>query len=311
MKKLISIFLLFQFSVFLLKGQHPYFGSLNQQVLSLNPAFAGSNGQLRLQSYYSNVWPNFTITQNWYYVGADMLIAKQHGFGFNVYTYDMYKGAFRGSQASLSYAYHITVKNKIKIVPAFQASFFQFTQDFHKYPYPLFGSNYPYPTTYYISGKQTKYNFEGSGGVLIYQKNYHVGFSVLGFNQPDQGLLGVAKRPYTAILQGGYRFLIGAKGSVDTYGFFANQQNFNWEQFGVYFGYDNFKLHLATRLRDAVLGGFNYTYKGLRFGYNLILIISKLAGNIATTHDFYLSYIIKSKDKKELDEKGQIITLKD
>ena len=281
-----SLFIICIFFVGILNAQHPYYGSLNQQLLSTNPAFAGSNKQLRVQSDYGTFDSNLTHPSIWYYLAADILIKKHSGLGFSYTRNDFARELFIQDQWSISYAYHIIIKDKLKIVPSFQASFFQLTLDRTKLNFGENVNDIFITSNVWVWGNevipsQTKHNADFSAGLLMYKENFFAGASILSFTQPDQGLLGVSKRPLTQIYQVGYNFKLKSKWICDVYTFskfqyiYVNLQKTprNFVQIGGNFGYNKVKLHVAARIdensvHESLIAGLNYSSKGFTLGFN-------------------------------------------
>ena len=304
MKQVATLYLIILFSASFY-SQHPYFGSLNQQLLSTNPAFAGSSKNLRVQTYYQNLYPNLSGTYVSYYAGADKLFGKRNGVGLNVFTNDIEKGTLKQTQVNLSYAYHIIVKEKIKIVPAIQISYFQYNLDRSKLNFnsplitPWSGPNIP---------AQSKYNFDISAGFLAYEKNYYFGASVLTLTMPDEGLLGVSKRPMTQIFQAGYNLELNEKMIFSPYAFIKLHKGNDFTQAGAYLTCNKIKFHLAYRRSDdsyanSYIAGFNYNLRVLRIGYNTI-INNSAYGSLIYSHEIYFSVNLANKIKTE-EEKAK------
>jgi len=323
------IFILLVFFAFTIKAQHAYYSSLNQNLLSVNPAFAGTNNKLRTQVITGRTgWAKYGADNMSYYAGADFLAGKHSGLGLsfssNIYTNS---GAFRNTwavlkevQVDLSYALHLKINDKIKIVPAFQVSYFQITMNRTLISYEYFkndgriewgGSD--------IVPSQTKRNMDFSGGLLLYGKRYYVGISVLSITQPDEGLLGVSKRPLTQIYQGKYKFLNPEKFNVDAYGFIKLQEmvqlhkdqiyhktvSESFVQYGINLNYQMLSIHLAHRLNavsnyDAVVAGAAINLKGLKIGYNNRCNYGSHLGSVYF-NEFYLQYSF-GRNKKDEDE---------
>jgi type IX secretion system PorP/SprF family membrane protein len=251
-------------------AQHPYFASPDQQLLSLNPAFAGSNKQLRVQTIGNRDEYAYSTSQHStnYYMGADLLLGKRSGLGVSYHLSD-YFSTLNQMQWSLSYAYQITIKNKWRIVPAFQASFFRYRLDLSKLNFGDPDNLGFVPYAELEKYPRYKYNADFSLGILIYQKNYFVGASLLSFTKPDQGTMGVSKRPITQIYQSGCRFDLNRKMNISIYGVLKAQLGSADLQLGSYFDCYGFRVHFGTDfLNDKIVGGLSYGWRGLRLGYN-------------------------------------------
>ena len=163
--RILIVLVSFAFSI---KAQHAYYSSLNQNLLSVNPAFAGTNKQLRAQ-VISGVtgMPKYGYDRQSYYAGVDFLGKKYSGFGLS-FNYENYGLALERMQADFSYALHFTLKNRIKIVHAYQISFFQLKSDMRQ----IKTSNYDdlnFHTAFVWSEvvpSRSKYNADFSTGLL-------------------------------------------------------------------------------------------------------------------------------------------------
>ncbi len=306
MPKHIFIMVCFFMSISL-NAQHPYYGSLNQQLLSTNPAFAGSNKQLRVQTIGGTLdFQKYGYYKTGYYFGADGLAGKHSGLGLSAH-YEQNGPAYSNTQVDLSYAYHINIGEKTKLVPAFQVSFFQVAMNANYVNYNEIWGNaiieFPYVPP---SGILRRNNLDFSGGLMFYRERFFAGASVLSFNQPDEGLLGVSKRPLTQVYQLGYRMPVNPLSSLDFYAFFKTQKTREtFLQYGLYYNIKFISFHLANRLNDisntnAVVMGLNFNYSGFKIGYNCNWNYSKHSGN----YFFNEVYLSMNFGAKKTDDPG-------
>ncbi len=301
------IIIFFSILTFSIKAQQAYYSSLNQNLLSINPAFAGTNDKLRVQAIIGNTGaPKYGYNNQSYYAGADFLAGKHNGFGLSFST-NVYGKALKQTQVDFSYALHSNITDKIKLVSAFQASYFQISVNRDYY-------NYAFPGQFIQSGGrdvvyQTKRNGDFSSGLLLYGKRFYAGASFLSLIQPDEGVLGVSKRPLTQIYQGKYRFGDFEKLNVDAYAFVKLQvigkqaaySNFeNFVQYGVYLNYKMISLHIAHRINDpmqydAFISGVALNFKNFKLGYNnRYNYETQLSGYFF--NEFYLAYCFGKKN---------------
>ncbi len=323
MRQRVVIILLSLFS-FSIKAQHAYFSSLNQNLLSVNPAFAGTNKQLRTQIIIGNTgMPKYGYNKESYYAGVDFLGKKYSGFGLS-FSNDNFGPVLRRTQIDFSYALHFTIKKKIKIVHAYQVSYFEYRLDRTKLN---FGYSYQNPSDAFMAFSQSaeivpsqvKRNVDFSTGLLVYGKRFYAGISVLSITQPDEGLLGVSKRPLTQIYQGKYKFLNPDRFNIDLYGFGKLQEivqlhkdqiyhktvSESFVQYGTYLNYKWLSMHLAHRLNavsdyDAFVAGAGVDLKGLRIGYNTKCNYASHLSNYFF-NEFYLQYSF-GRNKKEKED---------
>lgn len=311
---------------FSIKAQHAYFSSLNQNLLSVNPAFAGTNDKLRTQIITGSTGDSkFGYRPQSYYAGADFLCGKRSGLGLsfnsNIYSNSLNNTqvGYRELQVDFSYGLHLKVNDKLKLIPAIQISYFQNTLN-RRYVHAEYlrtGRIEQWGTeTVYILNKR---NLDFSAALLLYGKRFYAGASILSFTQPDEGLLGVSKRPITQIYHGKYKLLDPEKFNIDCYGLIKLQENFwynkagfntkntgeNFIQYGTYLNYKVLSIHLAHQLNeisnyDAFISGVSLNVKGFRVGYN-----NKCNyGNRVSTYffnEFYLLYAF-GRNKKDDEE---------
>jgi type IX secretion system PorP/SprF family membrane protein len=321
------IFIVLVSFAFTIKAQHSYYSSLNQNLLSVNPAFAGTNKQLRAQAIIGSTGtPKYGYNKQSYYAGVDFLAGKRSGLGLS-FSSGTYGKAQKEIQADFSYALHLNIGENLKLAPAFQISYFQITLNRNYVPVsndirsivPEFSD----PTL--IS---TKRNMDFSSGLLLYGRRFYVSASVLSFTQPDEGVMGVSKRPMTQIYQGKYKFLDPEKFNIDVYGFIKLQEivqmhkgqiyskvlGENFIQYGSYLNYKKISLHLANRLSsisdyNAIVTGVAVNAKGFRVGYNSRY---NYATHLSSYffNEFYLQYAfgrIKKDDNEAQDKSIKLI----
>jgi type IX secretion system PorP/SprF family membrane protein len=187
------IFILFFSSIcFISNAQDPIFSNSQQSLLYLNPSFAGSNGNVRFQSIFSNQTLNSLSTYFTTYNGFDIYLKKiKGGLGLTYLKDYQANGALVTDRIDLTYAQHFSLLNKkLKITPSLQVTYLQKHLDKTK----IFYDYQPHPN--FISWTQneavpfqTKRNFDLSSGLIINYKHFYFGSSVFHINQPDEGLL--------------------------------------------------------------------------------------------------------------------------
>jgi type IX secretion system PorP/SprF family membrane protein len=305
------IFIVLISFAFSIKAQHAYYSSLNQNLLSVNPAFAGTNKQLRAQVIIGSTGtPKYGYNKQSYYAGADFLAGKRSGLGFS-FSSGTYGKAQKELQADFSYALHLNIGENLKIVPAVQVSYFQITVNRNYLPSSYLYTSGTIPEFPDVTAISTKRNMDFSSGLLLYGKRFYTSASVLSFTQPDEGVLGVSKRALTQIYYGKYKFLDPNAVNIDVYGFVKLQQAYgNFVQYGAYLNYKMISLHIAHRINDikdydALVSGIAINTKGLRIGYNNRY---NYATHLSSYffNEFYLQYAFgrNKKEDEETSDKG-------
>jgi type IX secretion system PorP/SprF family membrane protein len=296
MKKRLLCVLLLMMAV-ALKSQHPYFASPDQQLLSLNPAFAGSNKQLRVQTAWnSNSFSSSDLkNRRNFYTGADFLAGKNTGLGISFHK-SRVSWFLQDEQLSVSYSYQFTIKNKMRIVPGFQASYFRrkYIRSINENIIPddgIYSFSY---APYLVTPNQSKQNLDFSTGLLFYMKNFFISVSGMSITQPDEGLLGVRKRGFTQVYYAGYKFETCEKSNVSPYVLVKSQSwGDQFVQYGANLNCCVFSIHLANRLNDksptdAFISGISYKSHGLRLGYNFQCNYNRYVTNYFN-HEAFLS----------------------
>ncbi|MBK7666634.1 MAG: type IX secretion system membrane protein PorP/SprF [Sphingobacteriaceae bacterium] len=266
--------------------------------------------------------PRYGYDKQSYYAGVDFFGKKYSGFGLS-FSNDNFGPVLRRTQIDFSYALHFTIKNKIKIVHAYQISYFEYKYDRTKvgFGYNLNPSDAmsAFAQSSEIVPSQVKRNADFSSGLLVYGKRFYAGVTVLSITQPDEGLLGVSKRPLTQIYQGKFKFLNPDRFNVDVYGFikiqkavgfngngyYSNPIRENFIQYGTYLNYKLLSFHFAHRLNevsdfDAVVAGIAINKKGFRIGYNSKCNYATHLSNYFF-NELYLQYSF-GRNKKETED---------
>lgn len=300
MKKLSSIFFLcFSVNCF---SQDPLFTNTNQSLVYLNPSFAGTNGLVRNQFLYRNQWPNLSGNYVTFYNGLDIYLKPMRGGLAFTYSHDdQARGLLKTDAFNLSYSQHFNLcDKKLKIIPSFQAGYFIKQLDRTKLnfgdvidPRQSFVWDTVVPST-------QKSNFDFGSGLLINYNHFYFGASVFHFNQPDEGLLGVSKKPFRLNIHGSYNLLIGEKTIIQFFTLYQQQQKF----YALHFAlnavlFNSLIVGAGYRSADAVnLNiGYRHNYFTLQCGYDVT--ISKLTGNTAGSWEISASFNLRKKDLRK------------
>jgi hypothetical protein len=114
--------------------------------------------------------------------------------------------------------------------------------------------------------------------------------------RPTISFLGADSKPIHVIGQFGFRKEISEKAAYKFYALLKleNPRN-NILQYGVYFNYKYYNLHVAHRFRDGFVLGFCYYKNGFKFGYNNLYHYRAIDPG-KFLHEFYISSRIKIFD---------------
>jgi type IX secretion system PorP/SprF family membrane protein len=300
-----TLFIFLIVFVFNTKAQDPLFANTQQSLLYLNPSFAGSNGFIRNQFAFRNQWPNLSGTLVTYLNSFDAYIKPiRGGLGLSVSVDDQDKGTLKTTRLDLTYAQHFyLMEGKLKIIPSIQATYLQLSLDKTKLNFgnPInsrYGMFWNYSTT---SPTQNKKNVDFSSGLLINYKNFYFGSTIFHFNQPDIGLLGSFKLPYRLSIHSSYNFHISEKMLLNFFVNYQSQQNLHYlflnvnallaKHFIVGTGlksFDNINLNV----------GYRHNFFSITYGYDVV--VSKLSGNRAGSHEVLASFNLRNKEQRKL-----------
>lgn len=303
MKKLSHIFFLFFcISCF---SQDPLFTNTNQSLVYLNPSFAGTNGLVRNQFLYRNQWPSLSGNFVTYYNGLDIYIKPMRGGLAFTYSHDdQARGTLKTDAFNLTYSQHFSLcDKKLKIIPSIQAGYFIKKLDRTKLNFgdmidPRQGFAW---NSFQTLPSATKSNFDFSSGLLINYNHFYFGASVFHFNQPDEGLLGVSKKPFRLNIHGSYNLLIGEKTIIQFFTLYQQQQKFYALEFAL--NAVLFKsLIIGAGYRSADAINLNIGYRNncftIQCGYDVT--VSKLAGATAGSWEVSAAFNLRNKDLRKV-----------
>ena len=250
----------------------------NQSLISTNPSFAGSNGSLRNQFVYRNMWPALSGNSISYYNGLDAYVKKLHGgLAISGIITDQAHGTYRNSEINLVYAPQFECKKiGLKIIPSLQLTYRRLQVDISTLTFgsltQLGTATIPYPGT--------KSNFDGSAGLLFSYKNFYAGGTVFHINKPDVGMLGVSQLPRRYSFNASYNVPLNEKTLLNFSAVYNKQNTFNNLQLSAN---AVFLKHIIAGLGymsgDAVFLNLGYrnNFFSITTGYDFVY--SKLAGN--------------------------------
>ncbi len=315
--------------------------------LYLNPGFAGSTQQTRVNTNNRIQWTGLSIAKsyNTYSASADHYLKKyRSGVGVIANYNSAGSGNLRSVEVGVQYAYHINISERWKIRPGLQASLVSRSIDFNKLLFgdqiykdgiaPLSQDRLESPTVNF---------FDFSSGFLLYNRHLWFGFAGHHLNSPNQSLTGQKSTlPVKYTLHGGYKIFLKDKNSHrKTYGKPKPESSispaFIYKTQGLY---DQLDIGLYFYLEPLVLGGFYRGIPGLKsykkgygnsdamaaligvrlgslsFGYSYDITVSKLAVyNSGGSHEISLSYVFDmsngNRKKPKIDKSKMVLPCPD
>jgi type IX secretion system PorP/SprF family membrane protein len=275
----------------------------NQNLLYLNPSFAGSNGGVRVQLAYQHQWPEISYHFVTYHGAVDFYVPSlKAGIGVSVMQDNFKGGLLKTNFVNVVYAQYLKVCEHLVIIPSVRISYFEKRVDWEKVTFgdlldPRGGGTVQNPGVYSFDRKS---NFDFSGGGLInVRKDFYLGVYYFHMNQPDEGLLGANKLHGQLAFYGSYnhklssstllQFAARLEGQND---YWYNQLNLNAVWFShliTGIGITNFEgvtANLGMRLNQlSITGSYNVIY-------------SKLAGSNAAIWELGASLNLRDKQNR-------------
>jgi type IX secretion system PorP/SprF family membrane protein len=185
--------------------------------LYLNPAFTGATSGQRFVFNHRNQWPNIPITYQTYSASYDINAPVLHsGFGIQFNGDKAGTVGLKSSQINLLYAYKF-YGNGFVFSPAVSFGIGNRSLDYNKL---IFGDQLSFNTTSQqqrpptldpalFEIQQIGY-FDFSTGVLLYSKDFWLGFSGWHLNKPNRTFLNnAAYLPMKISIHAGFKFELG------------------------------------------------------------------------------------------------------
>ncbi len=307
--------------------------------LYLNPGFAGSTQQTRVNNNNRIQWTGLTYAKsyNTYSVSADHYLKKyKSGIGFIANYNAAGSGNLRSIEFGVQYAYHIDINSRWKIRPGIQASMVSRSIDFNRL---LFGDQIykdgitPQSQDQFNSPTVTYFDF--SSGFVLYNRHLWLGMAGHHLNSPNQSLTGAtAALPIDYTVHGGYKIFLTDRSvykktyskkkstSISPAFIYKSQGKFDQLDVGMYFNFEPLVLGVFYRgipllkaykqgygNSDAIAALIGLHLGSFSFGYSYDITVSKLAVyNSGGSHEISLCYIFDTKgNKKPTIDKSKMI----
>ncbi len=311
MKTLLIITALVLISVVSFAQQNAQFGQYIFNQLIINPAYAGTKGDLNFQGIYSSQWTGLNGSPTTQSVSIEGPISSSMGLGLHLINDQIGAQAQRSLYGS--YAYKIRLNQNLRLSLGISAGASYFLLDGNK----LIMQNEIDPAI--PLNQVNTYRFDSKAGAFLYGKMFYVGFSISDLtantlSSQDLMVTGQASHYY---ITSGYiiklspslrfkpSFMIKedfkAPTNIDLSGFLLYNNRF-WLGASVRTGakiFNTKELDNSLRSRDALLfmTEINIT-ENFRIGYAYTLTISSLKDYPG--HEILLGYYLSKKPKTKM-----------
>jgi type IX secretion system PorP/SprF family membrane protein len=260
------------------------FGNPNQNLVNLNPSFAGSNGFIRNQLSFRDQRPGLSNNFTWACNNFDAYL-KCISAGIAVTgQWESYNELATRKSYGLVYAQHLKLwKGSIKIIPSIQALYR--TSDFNGL----------------LTLPDQKYIDFNSGLLLSYKERLYVGGSVFHLaEKPTGGFYnGRDERKFT--FHASYSVDIGEKSLIQ----FLFVQNGHQRYYSSYLMANavlnnHYMVGAGYGSGSNLTGTLGYRASCFSVAYAYAMSVSKLSGNTAGSHELHLSYNLRNKERRDL-----------
>jgi Type IX secretion system membrane protein PorP/SprF len=269
--QLVSLFLIFGW----LQAQETVLPFTNQSLINLNPSFAGSNGLLRVQSFYRIQAPTISSYNHTLNNSVDAYIKPIHGaIAVNYQSQNISNGYAKTQQLSIAYAQHFLLFNKtLKVVPSLKYTYgenrMQVNDDI------IFG-----PSQFYTETKSFRAYHTLGTGILFNYKNLYVGAVLSNLNRPVSNLYTSDRSPSSLRLHASYSKSLGAKALVQFSGSYYKQSEFMTILVNTNVVlFKHLLLGAGITANDAFLANVGYRNDFISATVAYDISFSKLAGN--------------------------------
>ncbi len=280
-----------------LLSQSVVYENSNNNLLSLNPSFAGSNGDQRLQLTSRHQWPYLSLNFVTHNIAYDTYLkSSKSGIGFSFQNDNFAHRALLDRRIGVSYSKYFTSKRTgVLIVPSFDVQFIDRSLDVSRLRFgdlidgrigTAYNNRFPLPTS-------RKMALAYSAGILIQKNNFIAGFSIRNLNRPDVGMFGSARLSTLYNFHFSYTKVLGRNSSLQLFGAQTKQGGFIDRQMRLCAYLNNF-LEIGTAFHnydfyDLIVGfrnstlAINFTYSAR---YGVVLAESYDVFNIGLSYSF-------------------------
>ncbi len=273
--------------------QFPIISQYNWDQYLVNPAAAGSTDYLPITLIFRKMWVGVDDSPSIQMLSSNMQVANNMGVGMKLFNFS--QGPLRHTGFEATYAYHIPLSAEGPKLS------FGLTGSFYQYYLDKESLNMEDPTDPVLLGDSKKFVPDANFGMLLYDKNYFVGFTVASLFQGkiNLGDDGVAenKKVRHYYLNGGYNFEASENIMLQPSvmmkmieaGIFQADINFMM----VFNKMINFGV--SYRTGDAVGIQVGYQNDYLLFGYNYDIAVSDIRTQTSGSHEIIFIYKLRLK----------------
>lgn len=280
-------------------AQDSRFVNVNQNLVQLNPSFAGSNGGLRNQASFMDIYPNLSGSYNYYSNTLDFAIKPIKGAVAVEVLANNQADVIRNTGFGLTYAQQFTLLDgKVRLVPSLRVLHVSRVANLSAMTFQNPGWVNWHPSANSPTARKNLVSFSTGFATFIGDK-LTAGAYFFHVNRPDEGLLGVSALPMHSVIHAAYTFNIGEKHQLQLIALGGNQGTFRYVTIGANaLLYKHLIVGSGYHNADAVFlnAGFHHKNFNVVLGYDIT--VSKLAGNTAGSWEVSASFSLFRPDKE-------------
>jgi type IX secretion system PorP/SprF family membrane protein len=306
---------LFLFVVIILNtatAQDALFSQYHNNMIYLNPAFAGSLINPTFSLSYRNQWPQLEGDFKTGMFSYHQYVPKLKGGIGAYYLFDAAgSNTITTHRFNLVYAPHIEVSDKFVLKPAITGGYIMKHLDRDNLTFgdmidPRYGFIYPVQE---VTGSSTTNHFDLGVGLLAYSRNFYGGYSVDHVTEPNESFTNPGKsklpRKHTVNIGGVLGGNELSSFTVNPDFIYIKQRSANFWQANVTMKYNYFLAELSYRERSTIIFLSGIQTKAFKFSYSYDMY-TKLSSAM-DAHEVSISYKILSKPKNVAKKPLRII----
>ena len=299
-------------------SQDAQFSQYFKAPLYLNPAFAGTTKQHRLNVNYRNQWPELPKAFASYLFSYDLNVDKYNsGFGLLINTNTAGSAGFRSSSIGYVYSYKIRMGDWVAS-PGISFTYGHRDVDFQRL---IFGDQLEFngPTVDDAAQKFEPINyFDFSSGFILYNKSFWFGYSIHHMNEPNFSLIdeySILPKKHSIhsgitipLYNGPFKkarisylapSVIFKKQGEFTQLDFGSTLVYDPVSFGLWYRGIPFNKNVSGKIdHDAMIAVVSMKHKTLEFGYSYDVTLSGLGTATGGAHEISISYLFSTKQIK-------------
>jgi len=270
-----------------------------------NPALTGAFRAPTFNTLYRNQWPGIDGKYVAFYGAVDAYIEKIKGGLGLFYSNDVAgSGTLRNQYLGLSYAYQANLNDKTKLCFGLSISGIKGNLDWSKLNFgdqidPRYG--FVYQTSEQF-GVPVRYNFNINSGLALVNDRYLLSYGANHINTPNvsflkdsTGQFNKSNIPVRHQINLSLIFLELKHSGLIANIYAARQQDFHQLNLGLAYYLHWFKIGLAYRNKDSMIGLIGGQFKNFRLAYSYDYTVSRLTNATAGSHEVHFTWSLQNR----------------